>query len=237
MYREASPSPTSMMGWSHQRATEGCRSKLAESLSLRTTYGRRQLIYDEGDPIECWYRIVSGTAQRFTLRVEGKRQIVDLLLPGDFFGFGAHGLHGFAAQTVGDCTVVARYPRARLQALARSDANLAQELQAMALEERHRLQDLILILGRTTAREKIGALLLHLGERVAGHPTDRVVLPISRYDIADYLSVSVETVSRTLTDLKRRRLIAFSGVRHLRILDRAAIEAPICDPCSGVRQI
>jgi CRP/FNR family transcriptional regulator, nitrogen fixation regulation protein len=246
MDRESFPSRESRIEWQHQCAPKDSRPKLADALALRTAYDRGQLIYDEGDPIECWYRIVSGMARRFTVKPDGRRLIVDLLLPGDAFGFGARDRHGFAAQAIGNGTAVARYSRARLLAQARSDAGLARELQAMAFEECRRLQDLILILGQTTAREKVGAFLLYLAERLGGRQTDRVVLPISRYDIADYLSLSVETVSRTLTSLKQSRLIAFSDVRHLRILDRCAMEAPGyrcgmeapgCDPCSDARRI
>src|ERR1700693_1563285 len=92
-----------------------------------------------------------------------------------------------------------------------SDPRIAHEVQEMALEETRRLQDLILILGRITAQEKVGAFLLHLAERLTGRPADHVTLPISRYDIADYLALSVETVSRALTDLKRSGVIALSG--------------------------
>jgi CRP/FNR family nitrogen fixation transcriptional regulator len=117
-------------------------------------------------------------ALRSTVRPEGRRQIVDLLLPCDAFGFGARDRHAFTAEAIGNGTVVAHYSRARLKALA--DANIIQELQQMALGECHRLQDLILILGQTTAREKIGAFLPHLAERLAGRPADRMILPISR---------------------------------------------------------
>jgi CRP/FNR family nitrogen fixation transcriptional regulator len=77
------------------------------------------MIYDEGASVECWYRVVSGTARRFIVRPDGRRQIIDLLLSGDVFGFGAHGNHSFTAEAIRDGTVVARYPRARLEALIR----------------------------------------------------------------------------------------------------------------------
>jgi CRP/FNR family nitrogen fixation transcriptional regulator len=95
----------------------------------------------------------------------------------------------------------------------------------MALEETRRLQNLILILGRTTAQEKVGAFLVHLAERLAGGPADHMILPISRYDIADYLALSVETVSRALTSLKRSGLIKFAGTRQVAMINRDAMEA------------
>jgi CRP-like cAMP-binding protein len=209
----------------HERISrEFGRPKLADSLAALTPYHREQMVYAEGAPVECWYRVVSGAARRFVVRSDGRRQIIDLLLSGDVFGFGARGSHAFTADAISKGTVIARYPRSRLENLAASDPRVAHEVQEMALEESRRLQDLILILGRITAQEKVGAFLLHLTRRLASQPTDRVTLPISRYDIADYLALSVETVSRALTGLKRSGVIALAGPRRLRIVDRGAIE-------------
>jgi CRP-like cAMP-binding protein len=198
----------------------------AEALATRMRCCRAQIIYEEGNPVECWYRIVSGTARRFSVRPDGRRQIVDLLLPGDVFGFGAQGRHAFAAEAGRDGTIIARYPRVRLVALATSDPCVASLLQEMALEESRRLRDLILILGHTTAQQKVGAFLAHLAGRLAGQPADCVRLPVSRYDIADYLALSVETVSRALTTLKRSGAIALQGPRNVRILARELLREP-----------
>jgi CRP-like cAMP-binding protein len=146
-----------------------------------------------------------------------------LLLPGDVFGFGARGKHHFAVEAAIDGTVVARYPRSRLDALAESDARIARELRDAACEAMSRLHALILNLGRTTAEEKVGHFLLKIAERLAGGPSDKVVLPISREDIADHLALSVETVSRSLTQLKRRGVIRLIGTRQIRIIDRRAL--------------
>jgi CRP/FNR family nitrogen fixation transcriptional regulator len=227
MTQEWSTARASAMVWGHQPVgVQGGRPKLVDSVAALTPYCRGQMIYDEGAPVECWYRVVSGTARRFIVRLDGRRQIIDLLLSGDVFGFGAQGSHRFTAAAIRDRTVVARYPRSRLQALIRSDARIAQEVQEMALEETRRLQNLILILGRTTAQEKVGAFLVHLAERLAGGPADHMILPISRYDIADYLALSVETVSRALTSLKRSGLIKFAGTRQIAMINRDAIETP-----------
>ena len=85
-----------------------------------------------------------------------------------------------------------------------------------------RLHALILNLGRTTAEEKVGHFLVKMADRLAGGPADKLVLPMSREDIADYLALSVETVSRSLTQLKRRGVIRLIGTREIRILDRSA---------------
>jgi CRP-like cAMP-binding protein len=194
-----------------------------ESLAARTRYYRGQEIYEEDSPVEYWYRIVSGVARRFSARAGGRRQIVDLLLPGDVFGFGARGKHHFAVEAIIDDTVVARFPRSRLEALADSDPRVARALQDAAAEAMSRLHALILNLGRTTAEEKVGHFLLKIAERLAGGPADGMVLPMSREDIADYLALSVETVSRSLTQLKRRGVIRLMGTRRVRIIDRNAL--------------
>jgi CRP/FNR family transcriptional regulator, nitrogen fixation regulation protein len=87
---------------------------------------RGQEIYKEDSPAEDWFRIVCGAARRFSIKADGKRQIVDLLLPGDIFGFGARGRHHFAVEVALDQTLVARYPRRRLEALADADPDITE---------------------------------------------------------------------------------------------------------------
>jgi CRP-like cAMP-binding protein len=108
--------------------------------------------------------------------------------------------------------------------LADQDPELARELRELAFEALARMQIQLLIVGRVTALEKVGSFLLEIANRLSKEQADRVVLPVSRYDIADYLSVSVETVSRALSDLKRRGLIELSGPRKVRIIDRNTLE-------------
>ena len=211
--------------WRHQH--EPARQaplQVFEALAALKRYRRGQAIYKEDSPVDYWYRIVSGMARRFSARADGKRQIVDLLLPGDVFGFGGSGKHHFAVEAVLDDTVVARFPRLRMEALAASDPRVARELHDAAVEAMSRLHALILNLGRTTAEEKVGHFLLRMAERLSDCPADGMVLPMSREDIADYLALSVETVSRSLTQLKRRGVIQLMGTRRVRIIDRHALD-------------
>ena len=172
---------------------------IVEGIAMQTRFRGGQEIYAEETRVEAWYRVVSGAARRFAIRADGRRQILDILLPDDMFGFGSRGTHRFTVEAIPDDTVIARYPRARLEALAASDPQLAREVGELASTETSRLQALLLILGRTTAREKVGAFLLHLAERLSGGPSDLLALPISRDEIADHLALSVETVSRALS--------------------------------------
>jgi CRP/FNR family nitrogen fixation transcriptional regulator len=236
--------------WTHQReAAPKDALQALDNFVLKMECTRGQQIYKEDTSVEYWYRIESGVARRFSARADGRRQIVDLLLPGDFFGFGVGGKHHFAVEAVLDGTVVARYPRSRLEALAELEPRIARGLRDVACAAMSRLHGLILNLGRTTAEEKVGHFLVRMADRLAGGAADRIVLPMSREDIADYLALSVETVSRSLTHLKRRGLIRLTGTREIKILDRRALaqgdEDPVpeldlvrkAEPCLGARRL
>jgi CRP/FNR family nitrogen fixation transcriptional regulator len=173
------------------------------------------------DSADSWYRIISGAARRCTIRSDGKRQIVDLLLPGDFFAFTERDAHSFTIEAIAEGTVVACYPRQQLHRLAESDPRIAREIAERALDAMQRLHEHILVLGRTKTREKVASFLLRMAERLPGN---RLVLPMSRYDIADYLAISVETVSRSLTGLRQCGVITLCGPRRVSINDRDALE-------------
>jgi CRP/FNR family nitrogen fixation transcriptional regulator len=211
-------------GWTHERVLNGRPIPQAlEALATVTRYEKDQEIYPQESPVGCWYRVVSGAARRFALRADGKRQIIDLLLSGDMFGFGIGGKHVFNAEAITPNAVIARYPTSRIDSLVASHPHAARELRDTIVEAISRLNTLILILGRTTAEEKVGAFLLYMQERMGDRKADQLALPITRYDIADYLSLSVETVSRALTALKQRGVIALAGPRQIGIVDRDAL--------------
>lgn len=192
---------------------------LAE-LAVMMRRDRGEEIHGSDRPDDYWYRVIAGAARCYVLLPGGRRQILDLLLPGDFFAFAACGGHYCGVDALADNTVVACYPCNVAKARASADPAIASRIREMALEATARIQHLVLILGRTTAREKVGSFLLTIMERTSSRGADRVVLPTSRYDIADYLGLSVETVSRSLTELKHRGYIALTGPRRVRIVDR-----------------
>ena len=210
--------------WTHERAASP-RSipQILEALALVSRYQRDEEIYPREGTVECWYRVISGAARRFALRADGRRQTVDLLLPGDFFGFGVHATHAFTAEAIAADTAIERYPVSRLERLAACDPRAARELSGIISDGMSRLHSLVLILGRTTAEQKVGSFLLYMQERVwkwrGGSPRASGVALC----IADYLALSVETVSRSLTGLKDRGVIALPGPREIRIIDRDAL--------------
>jgi CRP/FNR family transcriptional regulator, nitrogen fixation regulation protein len=198
--------------------------KALEDLATTMSCHRGQEIAREGGRAEHWYCLLAGAARCYVIRLDGRRQIVDLLLPGDCFGFTAASEYDCSVEAVADDTVVASYPRRRAEMLADSDPQIARQIRQATFEALSRLQSQLLILGRVTAVEKVSSFILEMKARLTKGRNDRVALPLSRYDIADYLAVSVETVSRSLTDLKHRGLIRFSGTRTLEIMDPEALE-------------
>jgi CRP/FNR family nitrogen fixation transcriptional regulator len=210
-----------------QDSRDSSRSDLAqllESLATMKRCHRGQEIYGQEDSAECWYSVVSGVLRRFAVRPDGRRQITDFLLPGDFFGFASgRQQHLFAVEALTK-SVVACYPRRRTEMLAASNPPIAQLLRQKTFDAMGRLQAQLRILGRTRAPEKVGSFLLDMAGRCARAPSDTLVLPMSRYDIADYLALSVETVSRAMTDLQQRGAIALSGTRRVTIVDRRAFQ-------------
>lgn len=197
--------------------------KSLDHLAVMTPCHRGQEICSQGQPAEHWYCAISGAARRCVIRLDGRRQIIDLMLPGDVFGFTAGEEYDCTVEALAEGTVVAAYPRRRVELLADTNPELAREIRQIAFLALGRLEAQLLILGRITALEKVGSFILEMAERSCERGNS-VALPMSRYDIADYLAVSVETVSRALTDLKHRGVIKLSGTRVVRIVDRNALE-------------
>jgi CRP/FNR family nitrogen fixation transcriptional regulator len=144
------------------------------------------------------------------------------MLPRDFFFISDSKKEGTTEAIVED-TVLASYPGGRVEQLAERDPQFARELCEVAFQSLSRSQDQLLILGGITALEKVGSFLLSLDGRTS-EVKGQVELPVSRYDIADYLAVSVETVCRSITDLQQRGVITLAGKRTIKILNRGALE-------------
>jgi CRP/FNR family nitrogen fixation transcriptional regulator len=199
---------------------ERCREppQAMEALAVPTHFARGERIYGREDPVDHWYRVVSGMARKSTVFSDGRRRIVDFLLPGDFFGFSAREERYFDVEAVIEGTTVIYYPRHPLELLADNDPDVGHQIRDMAFESISRLQARLLILGRVTAQEKVTAFLIEMAERSWELSDNAVVLRMSRYDIADYLALSVETVSRSLTTLQHRGTIVLVGKHRIRLM-------------------
>jgi CRP/FNR family transcriptional regulator, nitrogen fixation regulation protein len=195
-----------------------------DELATIVPFQRGHEICREGQSIEHWYFLISGAARRCATRSDGRRQIVDLLLPGDFFGVAFGEQSDASIEAVANNTVIASYPATQIESLANSDPKIARELREIAFKALSRMQTQLLILGRITAQEKVGSFILEMAARLFDGDSARVALPVSRYDIADYLGVSVETVSRALSELKQRGVIKLLSTRTVSVVNRDILE-------------
>jgi len=127
-------------------------------------------------------------------------------------------------EAICDGTVIVEYPANRIEALAAHDRDIARELFEVLFQEISKLEEQVLNIGRAKAREKVALFVLH----IAAHPSlangQVITLPLSRYDIADYLAISSETVCRCFTELKTQGAIELPGRRQLAIVNRKTLE-------------
>jgi CRP/FNR family nitrogen fixation transcriptional regulator len=199
-----------------------------ESLGSLHRYDADETVYCQDQAADYWYLIVAGAARKCTQIADGRRQIMDFLLPGDLFGFHAGARHECSVESVAPDTIVARYQRLQMESLMETDPQLARRVREIAFRSIDRLQSRMILLGRSRALERVCGFLLEMAHRARIEAEGTVVLPMSRYDIADYLAIAVETVSRSLTTLRSERVIAFFDTRHFRIVNRGALEAHCC---------
>jgi CRP/FNR family nitrogen fixation transcriptional regulator len=189
-------------------------------VGARLNVERNAEVYGEGEPAEYVYRVVRGVVRTHKLLNDGRRQISAFHLPGNFFGLDCDDDYRFTAEAVNDTTLVF-VKRSVLTGLARRDGEVANDLWRMARAELHRAHDHMLLLGRKSAQERIAAFLLEMAERA--EETDTVELPMSRLDIADYLGLTIETVSRTLTHLESTAAIELPSTRRVHLCNKAAL--------------
>jgi len=196
---------------------------LAEALQMMgaaMSYGRNEEIYGEGEPSEFIYLVKTGAVRTYKLLNDGRRQIGAFHLPGDIFGLEVGDQHRFTAEAISDSTVIV-IKRSTLVSLATRKAELAGQLWALTAQELSHVQDLMLMLGRKNAQERVAAFLLEMDGR--GPVGAAVELPMSRQDIADYLGLTIETVSRTLTQLENAATIALQSSRRIVLRNRGAL--------------
>ncbi|MDR3487491.1 MAG: helix-turn-helix domain-containing protein [Bradyrhizobium sp.] len=167
--------------------------------------------------------VLVGILRKHIILESGRRRIVDLMMPGNFFGLKPDDASRFSYEAATDGTVTARSSWRRLKAFAASNAQIYQFLYDRACDSIGRLEEHIVVQGRTTATEKVGSYLVRIAAR-GGSERTSVVLPISRHDIADHLGIAVETVSRAISELQRSGLIRLEG-RRLVIKDPHRLES------------
>lgn len=183
------------------------------------------LLFGEGDAAENVYGIVQGVAMTYKMLVDGRRQVTGFLFPGDLLGMTFEGRHIYAAETLTPCRL-RRYSRSRLEQLLKTTPSLERQLLRMASHELQAAQGQLLLLGRKTAQERLASFLCHLARRQEerGEPESPVWLPVSQSAIADYLGLTLETVSRITTRLRRLGLISTERRHYVHLADLEALD-------------
>lgn len=196
-----------------------------EKLAEDAHFPDKATLLMQDDPAGSVYNITEGTVRLYKLLSDGRRQIVGFLLPGDFMGLSLGERYAFSADAIEPVTAC-RFNRLAFSALIDEKPHLLRRLHAAATHELTVAQDHMILLGRRGAEEKVAGFLVSLRNRLRrlGRGSVTVPLPMTRQDIADYLGLTIETVSRMITKLSRDRLLMVvpGGIR---ILNDASLEA------------
>jgi CRP/FNR family transcriptional regulator len=200
-------------------------NEVSHPLSLRAG----QSIIIEGDPAANIYSLQHGVASVFKLLPDGRRQVTGFLYPGYFLGvtFNLEAVYGYGAETVTHCSLRV-WRRTALEHLFDDVPGLRRLFLAEMADELTEAQDRMLMLARRSVEERVATFLLTMARRQAaatGTRMEIVEIPMRWADIADYLGTTAETVSRTLTAFRDRRIIRTGTRGKIGILDWAALEA------------
>jgi len=216
--------PTCNIPPSATKAFDGAneRKPLGQSIFLMgaaKSYPRNVEIYGENEPAEYLYKVISGAVRTYKILRDGRRQVGGFYLPGDIFGLEFADEHTLSAEAICDAKVLV-IKRSAVTALASCDAGVARELFVLTGRELQRVQERILLLIKS-AQERVASFLLEMAERVSAG--NAIELPMSRRDIADYLGLTIETVSRTLTCLEAAAAIEVPSSRRIVLRNRSAL--------------
>ena len=181
------------------------------------SFGRNTEVYAEGEPAGNVYKVVSGVVRISKLLPDGRRQISAFHMQGDMFGFEADDLHHASAEAVTPVKVIAYKWESLLNAGCRS-ASLVRDLLNLTMVGLRQTQEHLLLLGRKNALERVAAFLLDTAKRTKSGSI--IELAMARHDIADYLGLTLETVSRALSQLQAKGVLGLSGARQIELRNR-----------------
>ena len=197
-----------------------------ESIMGTTELAAKMSLFHEGDPAEFAYSVTTGVLKLYTLLPDGRCQILGFLFPGDFLGLSTRSTYGFTAEAVSSATLC-RFTKSKFSALMNRYPHLEDRLLARAGDELDAAREQMLMLGRKTAKERLASFLLMVSEKAerSGQSPLRVRLLMSRSDIADFLGLTTETVSRSFTQLRKSGHIAKQEGERLDLVDLPGLRA------------
>jgi CRP/FNR family transcriptional regulator, nitrogen fixation regulation protein len=190
-----------------------------ELMGAPMSFARNAEIYGESEPADYLYKVISGTVRTCKILSDGRRQVGAFYLPGDVFGLEISVEHHFSAEAITDIKVLV-IKRSALVRLADRDGDVARQLWSFTARELQRAQDHALLLVKS-AQQRVASFLLEMAERLPN--SEAVELPMSRQDIGDYLGLTIETVSRTMTQLETETAIAIPTSRRIILRNRKTL--------------
>ncbi len=190
---------------------------LMSQMGVSLHFDRDEEIYGQEEDADLIYRVIKGAVRTSRLMSDGRRQIGDFYYPGDVFGVEPEHEHVFSAEALCDSVVVALKRTALRDA---SGGQMDRLIWTAASCELRRAHDHVLLLGRKTACEKVATFLMGVLDRSPGTGAH---LPMGRQDMADYLGLTIETVSRMLTQLQASDVIKFIGLREFQVRNRQSL--------------
>jgi CRP/FNR family nitrogen fixation transcriptional regulator len=208
--------------WTRSLTSEGSDEISLSQKGSALQFFADQGIYSEGDETKSFYKVVSGVVRTCKFLSDGRRQIEAFHTGGDVFGLENSGERRLSAEAVSDCTVIS-YRRHGLETLTATNDGLAQQIFCYAMQCVERAQEHSLLLGRSSAAQKVAVFLLEMAHRTPRSAT--IELAMTRQDVADYLGLTIETVSRTLSQLERDGLIARPTARRIVLKNQVALRA------------
>ena len=197
-----------------------------KNLGSTMKLGRGQTLFHEGDPATRVFTLTAGCLKLYKLLADGRRHVAGFMFPGDFLGISVDDEHAFTAEALEDARLCS-FSRSRFDDFVEDHPAMEHELYRLAAHELAAAQQQLVLLGRKTATERLASFLLLLGRRgelKTGERPTIVDLPMGRSDIADYLGLTKETVSRVLSALRGDRFIRLLTLNRLEILDRERLE-------------
>jgi CRP/FNR family nitrogen fixation transcriptional regulator len=187
-----------------------------QRLGLKMSFAKDEEIFAQDEEADLVHMVVSGAVRTTRLLSDGRRQVGAFYYPGDLIGLETGTTYRFSAEAICDATVLV-VRRSALKAFAGDEA-VNRAIWEAARREIERTQDHLLVLGRKTACEKVASFLMSLAQREAQNAASgRVSMPMSRQDMADYLGLTIETVSRMLTQLQGQSVVEFDGCRRFKV--------------------
>ncbi|WP_428408794.1 helix-turn-helix domain-containing protein [Hyphococcus sp.] len=186
-----------------------------------------ETLYVEGETADYCYEIVSGAVKEYNTLEDGRRQVAEFYSAGDMFGFSESADQLHTAEAITPCAVRC-YPREAFMKTVAASPSLSASFLETLMTRLHRARERMVMIGRMSAIQRVATFLLRLTgdqDSLENAPPIQIHLAMSRQDIADHLGLTIETVCRTLTELKKKKVIVMESARVFEIADLESLEA------------